>query len=54
MLWRLGTYLVTTGPPVTGSSQFPRATAALGLISSMASSQDVRCWLHLTLPAPVP
>lgn len=37
-----------------GSSQFPGATAALGLISSTASSQDVRCWLHLTLPAPVP
>lgn len=47
-------HLVTTGPPVTGSSQFPGATAALGLISSTASSQDVRCWLHLALPAPVP
>ena len=39
--------------PVTGSSQLPGATAAPELISSTASSQDVHCWLHLTLPAPV-
>lgn len=45
---------MTTGPPATGSSQFPGAAAAPGLISSTALSQDVHCWLHITLPAPVP
>lgn len=53
-------HLVTTGfcgfcDSVTGSSQFPGAAAAPGLISSTALSQDaVHCWLHLTLPASVP